>query len=177
LPPTFKWTNYIPKTSSICIKNYEKEKLWKPHVPLLVHLGVHPWSFMVSLKLPLFCSFQTVHIHPKKSFWCLGLISITCTNFMMFQALVFSSSIYVSYLENPTLGLLKLFLPINKVLCPNGVFHNYAFWIIINCSRHFAFTSSKYINGIVCLYVGYTMRKTGVLQLALQLIIFTCCEC
>jgi hypothetical protein len=41
LPPTFKWNNFHSKKSNIYIKNYEKGKLWTPHVPLLVHLKVH----------------------------------------------------------------------------------------------------------------------------------------
>jgi hypothetical protein len=32
---------FIPKTSNIHIRTYEKGKLWTPHVPLLVHLKVH----------------------------------------------------------------------------------------------------------------------------------------
>jgi hypothetical protein len=44
------------------------------------------WSFIVSLKLPLF-SFKKQFTYTK--------INYNCTNFVMFQALAFSSSIYI----------------------------------------------------------------------------------
>ncbi len=60
----------------------------------------------------------------------------------MFKALDLAIQSTFNAYKHQLLNFKELHL-INIVSCPNGIFHNYMFWII-NCSKHYVITYSEY---------------------------------
>jgi hypothetical protein len=79
----------IPKTSNIYIRNYEKWKLWTPHVALLMHLKVHsPYK-----RLPCYTTshkLTTCYILFKK----VMMHDVTHDIFLIIEKPVFTSKTY-----------------------------------------------------------------------------------